>query len=81
MPISVKQQRTISLMSLTLAIPCKDSIIIASDGRSTDFDTGEARPPVEKIFELTPNSALAITGEGLVDKLDKYMDDLATIPS
>jgi|GEM_PF-4357759 len=76
MPISVKRQRIINLMSLTLAIPCKDSIVIAADGRSTDFDTGEARPPVGKIFELTPNSALAITGEGLVDKLDKYMDDL-----
>lgn len=76
MPISVKRQRVINLMSLALAICCKDLIIIAADGRSTDFATGKARPPVDKIFELTHNSALAITGEGLVDKLDKYMDDL-----
>lgn len=63
-------------MSLTLAIPCRGSIVLAADGKSTDFETGEARPSVTKLFELTDNSAIAITGAGLVDKLDKYMDDL-----
>lgn len=63
-------------MTLVLAIPCKEGIIIAADSKAIDFDTGDARLPICKIHELTVNSALVITGSGLIDKLDEYIDGL-----
>lgn len=66
-------------MSVALAIPCRSFIVIAADGKAMDFETGKARPPVDKVFELTNNSAVAITGAGLVDKLDSYMGGLVHI--
>jgi 20S proteasome alpha/beta subunit len=77
MAITTVKNEVINLMSLVLAIACDDRIVIAADGRSTDFDTKEANPDVIKMFELTNNSAVLVAGNGLIDYLDKYMDELA----
>src|SRR5688572_20972610 len=76
MAITVVNKKAVNLMSLILAIPCSDRVVIAADGRTTDFETGKTLPATLKIFELTDNSAVLVAGNGLVDKLDRYMDDL-----
>jgi len=63
-------------MTLILAIPCRDRVVIAADGRTTHFEAGKHLPDMLKIFELTPNSAILIAGECLIDDLSEYMDKL-----
>jgi 20S proteasome alpha/beta subunit len=63
-------------MTLILAIRCNDRIVIAADGLATDFDTGDKLPARDKMFKLTDNSAILVSGSGLIDDMDTYFEDL-----
>ncbi len=64
-------------MTLVLAIACSDRVVVAADGRSTDYDTGKPNADVRKIYELTPNSAILVAGNGLIDDFSNYVEYMA----
>ena len=61
-------------MTMILAVPARDRIVVMADGMGVDTDTQEVSLHEVKIFALAKNVAALVTGMGLED-IPKFMNE------